>query len=547
MRFNPALNLQAFSAQSVASAPPSINAIYLRDGKYDNNMKRADVTATFEAFRTQTATNRLAFFFHGGLVDKASGQQGAANQYDNYKDVVFPLFFIWESGFWEVLAHHYPLIFAETIFGRIVDHVLDLVSSKTQPAQGGATTNRLALTAPSFNDMLPQLRTITLTNGDIDGFMNAIKNDVAIQQEAVAIARTSQPTDTLLASGASAKVLQLSPRTYLAPEVVSAIRGAYVQANRSNIGSGLETKDLPFDIGGALQAAWAVAKSAVPVIINFFKRFADGRDHGVPCTIVEEVLRALYLANTGSSIWEEMKRETEDAFGADSSVYGGTAVIEELCSQLKQKPNTLVTLVGHSTGAIYIGNFLRHVDMALRAQGDVTTTFDIILLAPASTTDFYASTYVSRIRGIRIFQMQDAVEQQDHLLSQDAGPADPSILGKFYPRSLLYLVSGICEYFEGQDGSGPHALDGDDMPILGMDRFFAQTGVFSAADYPSVGNVRTQFAVAPPTTATKYVRVLSPTATTPNDGYRSTARKHGDFPGDQLTIDSVRLCFQQGL
>jgi hypothetical protein len=42
---------------------------------------------------------------------------------------------------------------------------------------------------------------------------------------------------------------------------------------------------------------------------------------------VEEVLRALYLANTGSSIWEEMKQETEDAFGADSSVYGGTAVI----------------------------------------------------------------------------------------------------------------------------------------------------------------------------------------------------------------------------
>jgi hypothetical protein len=168
-------------------------------------------------------------------------------------------------------------------------------------------------------------------------------------------------------------------------------------------------------------------------------------------------------------------------------------------------------------------------------------------LAPASTTDFYASTYISRIRGIRIFQMQDAVEQQDHLLSQDAGPADPSILGKFYPRSLLYLVSGICEFFEGQDGSGPHELDGDDMPILGMDRFFAQTGVFSAADYPSVGNVRTQFAVAPPTTATKYVRVLSPTDKTPDDGYRSTARKHGDFPGDQPTVDSVRLCFQQGL
>jgi hypothetical protein len=546
MRFNPALNLQAFSAQSVAPAPPSINAIYLRDGKYDNNMKRSDVAATFETFRAQTTTNRLALFFHGGLVDKASGQQGAANQYDNYKDVVFPLFFIWESGFWEVLAHHFPLIFAETIFGRIVDHVIDLISSKSnQPA--GTAGNRFALLASSLNDTDPQLRTATLTNADIDSFMNAIKNDAAIQQEAVAIARTSQSVDSLLAEGAPTKVLQLSPRTYLSPEVVSAIRGAYVQSNRNNVGSGLETKELTFDIGGALQAAWAVAKGAVPVIVNCFKRFADHRDHGVTCTIVEEVLRALYLANTGSSVWEEMKRETEDAFGPDSSVYGGTAVIEEVCSQLKQKPNTPITLVGHSTGAIYIGNFLRHVDVALRAQGDVTTTFDIILLAPASTTDFYASTYVSRIKGIRIFQMQDAVEQQDHLLSQDSGPADPSILGKVYPRSLLYLVSGICEYFEGQGGSGPHALDGDDMPLLGMDRFFGQTAVFSSADYPSVGQVRAQFASAPPAGPTKYVRVLSPTATTPDDGYRSTATKHGDFPGNPEIVKSLRVCFKQGL
>ena len=144
--------------------------------------------------------------------------------------------------------------------------------------------------------------------------------------------------------------------------------------------------------------------------------------------------------------------------------------------------------------------------------------------------------------------MQDAVEQQDHLLSQDAGPADPSILGRVYPRSLLYLVSGICEYFEGQGGGGPHGLDGDDMPILGMDRFFAQTSVFSGADYPSIGEVRTQFAVAPTSAVgAKYVRVLSPTATTPDDGFRSTARKHGDFPGDPLTVKSVRLCFQQGL
>lgn len=547
MPFNPALNLDAFAVRSPSTAPPPLNALYLRDGRYDG-MTRADVAATFAAFRAQTATDRLALFFHGGLVDKTSGQQGAANEYEAYQDLVFPLFFIWESGIWEVLAHHLPLIFAETIFGRIVHHATELVSSKIPqvPMAGGAGQASL-LEAASLAITDTNRAQIDVTSADIDGFMSAIMNDESIQQEAVAIARTSQSVDSLFAPTIAGKALQLSPRTYLSPELVSAIRGAYAQASRTSLATAPTVGTLTFNMGGALQAAWAIAKAAVPVIINCVKRFVAKRDHGITCTIVEEVLRALYLANAGSSVWEEMKRETEDAFGADSNIYGGTALIEELCTQLMHKPNTPVTLVGHSTGAVYIGHFLRHADAALRAQGDTTTVFDIILMAPASTMDFYAGSYGSRVRGVRIFQMLDATEQQDHLMSRDVGPADPSILGRVYPRSLLYLVSGVCEYFEGQGGSGPHGFDGDDMPILGMDRFFAQIGVFTPADYPSVDRARSQFAVAPPPAATKYVRVLSPTATTPNDGYRSTAEKHGNFPGDRPTIDSIRLCFQRGL
>jgi hypothetical protein len=546
MPFNPALNLEAFAVQSTSAAPPPIHALYLRDGQYDG-MNRAQVAATFAAFRAQTAINRLALFFHGGLVDKATGQQGAAYEYEKYKDVVFPLFFIWESGIWEVLAHHLPLIFAETIFGRIVHHTKSLIKNKRSQAQaaqplpeGGPVEAELDLA-----DTTPE--NLVLTSADIDAFMLAIKNDEQIQHEAVAIARTSNSVDALMPTMTISGALQLSPRTYMSPEVVSAVRGAYAQANRRNLGTAESLDALPFDIGGAVQAAWAIAKAAVPVVINCVKRFASKRDHGATCTIVEEVLRALYLANTGSSIWEEMKRETEYAFCPDSAKYGGTAVIEELCAQLKQKPATPVTLVGHSTGAIYIGNFLRHVDSALRAQGDITTMFDIILLAPASTMDFFASNYASRVRGIRIFQMNDATEQQDHLMSKDVGPDDRSILGKVYPRSLLYLVSGVCEYFEGEGGSGPHAFDGDDMPILGMDRFYAQSAIFTRGDYPSVGQARVQFAVAPPTAPAKYVRVLSPTPPTSDDGYRSTAEKHGNFPGDGPTMNSIRVCFKQGL
>jgi hypothetical protein len=533
---NPVLNLEAFAVQSPTSSPPAINALYLRDGQYDG-MKRSDVAATFGAFKSQSATDRLALFFHGGLVDKASGQQSAANEYAAYLDYAFPLFFIWESGFSEVLAHHLPLIFAETIFGRVLHHASDLITPKVaSAAQAGSTEAVDANVVPQF----------VLTNEEIDAFMEAVKADPLIQNEAVAIARTSQGVNEFLAQGVTTESIALSPRTLLSPEVVSSIRGAVLQANRTAVGSAQNLEAVPFSIGGALQAAFAIAKAAVPVILNTIKRFAKGRDHGMPCTLVEEILRALYLANFGSAMWEEMKKETEDAFGTDSNTFGGTAVVEEICRLVQDKPGTKISLVGHSTGGVYIGNFLVHMDQALRTQGDTTTKFDIILLAPANTTDFFSNTYLkNRIGGIRIFQMKDEVEQQDHLLTKDVGPEDPSILGKIYPRSLLYLVSGVCEYIEGQGGSGVNSLDGCDMPILGMDRFYQQQAIFSAAAYPSVQLVRTDFPKPPATP--EFARVLSPTDNTAPPGFRSTALKHGNFPGDGPTIESLRLCFTQGL
>ena len=538
MPFNPALNTDGLPFTGSGSAPPPVNALYLRDGKYDP-LEKSNVAKTFQAFRDQTTTKRLALFFHGGLVDKTSGQQSAAAEYAAYNDLVFPLFFIWESGFQEVLAHHLPLIFAETIFGRIRHHALELIGQK----QSRPVSDAAGAVSPDG----PDLTALTLSGDDIDAFMAAIRDDDDIQHEAVAIARTSSPADSLLQSDAAPGPPQLSPRTYLSPDVVSAIRGAVIQGDVQTGQPATSVDAIPFAVGGALQAAWAVAKAAVPVILNCFKRFANGRDHGILCTVVEEVLRALYMANFGSSIWEEMKRETEMAFDADGKVYGGTAVIEELCSLIKDKPGTVFTLVGHSTGGVYIGNFLRHVDAALRAQGDTVTTFDIILMAPANTNDFFAATYTSRIAGIRIFQMNDSTEQQDHLMSRDAGPDDSSILGKVYPRSLLYLVAGVCEYFEGQGGSGAHAFDGSDMPILGMDRYTSQTNTFTPAEYPSVALVRSQFVTSPSAGAPKYIRVLSPTDPSAPPGFRSAANKHGGFPRDPETIASIRLCFQNGL
>jgi hypothetical protein len=493
---NPALNLDAFAIQNPAGTPPAVNALYLCDGIYDG-MTRADVANTFATFRTQTATNRLALFFHGGLVDKASGQQSEANEYSAYSACAFPLFFIWESGFGDVLAHHLPLIFAETIFARILNHATDILGPKVSPGSAPAVAGVGAVqSAPPV-----------LTNEDIDAFIRAIKTDPLIQNEAVAIARSSQGVNDAIAGGVTTQSAVLSPRTHMSPKVVSSIRGAYLQANLNTAGSATTLNSFPIGIGGALQAAFSIAKAAVPVILNVITRFSQGRDHGLTCTIVEEILRALYVANFGSAMWEEMKTETEDAFGSDSTKFGGTAVIEEICQLVKSKPATKISLVGHSTGGVYIGNFLRHVGQALSARGDTTTKFDLILLAPAHTYDFYAANYAPRrISGIRIFLMKDEIEQQDHLITKDVGPEDTAILGQIYPRSLLYLVSGVCESFEGQSATGLNALNGYDMPILGMDRFYANSTTFTAADYASVAGVRTQFPAPPSTPFARYSR-----------------------------------------
>jgi hypothetical protein len=90
-----------------------------------------------------------------------------------------------------------------------------------------------------------------------------------------------------------------------------------------------------------------------------------------------------------------------------------------------------------------------------------------------------------------------------------------------------------------------HQLDGSDMPILGMERFHNNDATFRAADYPQVEYVRQLFPEVPATTA--FARVLSPTDKSAPLGFRSRALKHGNFPGDAATIESLRFCFQRGL
>ena len=195
------------------------------------------------------------------------------------------------------------------------------------------------------------------------------------------------------------------------------------------------------------------------IAVRVIKRFVTKRDHGLHATIVEEILREFYLANIGGKIWGAMKQDTADSFGPDPKLFGGTALLTELAAAASVANIPKITLVGHSTGAVYISHWLQAANGIFPTQ----IKFDVIFLAPASTCQLLAETlsrYRHRLDGFRMFTMTDENERADRLVPV------------LYPHSLLYFVSGVVE---------PDA----DTPIVGMQRYFDAED-YEPGEFPQV-------------------------------------------------------------
>jgi len=255
---------------------------------------------------------------------------------------------------------------------------------------------------------------------------------------------------------------------------------------------------------------FGVAKFAARVVIAVIKRRIRHRDHGGYTTIVEEVLRAAYLDRVGQIVWDMMKKDTADAFADETDV--GSVVLNALAELDRSgRRFSQISLVGHSTGAVYICNFLAGAKKVLAGA-----RFNVIFLAPACRFDLFQTTFSSvqsSVAGFRMFAMSDALESQDCLV--------PIV----YPRSLLYLVSGVLE------GT-------PDVPILGMQRFLQLTDVFKNADFPEVAFGRAWFEKE----STRVAWSEDPRA----GGFGTKSHKHGDFDDDPTTLASLEYILASG-
>jgi hypothetical protein len=514
-----------------------------RNGALADDFTLPDVDAIFSRLRDVDAA---VLHFHGGLVSEASGMRMAERLQPEYSDFAHPIFFIWESGLFETWGNNADeliaglgKIAAEEIFKRLTSVVTKWTVGKLSTPPGlKAAPGMLNLPPDDVHDEemhkveeddIPYAAFEPVSLEEVEEIDEA--DDQALREELESDSEFVTDVEAIMAAqefeGAdefkAARPAVVPTETLMDGEVVHEMVGQAAAPGEK----------------GLFSAAY-LAKRAAVVLFRVVRRFRAGRDHGVYTTVVEELLRELYLAAVGAETWHTMKKETADTFvGSNGGERrAGELFLHKLAELGDRRPERIV-LVGHSTGAVFINNLLDATRKA-REEGWLPEDFaydGVLLLAPACSFSDFARVLPKNgekplFLQFRMFTMDDAHERANRLASVA------------YPRSLLYFVSGVVE----READGRNAFD---MPLVGMDRFYARDATRPDAYFelgPEIKAVR-DFMLANSRV------VWSPTAGEALPGLRSDSISHTGFddtgtsdgqPVPRATIDSVRHILEKG-
>jgi hypothetical protein len=404
----------------------------------------------------------LAVHFHGGLVDLQAGLAGAEALAPLYSAAgAYPIFFVWRSGWKEVLERNIPAIGRESLFRSLLTRITQFAKGKIDKAIATgesrsdaplvvpkefivrAELGKAALGQQPFPDAKPDSLhpDDALTDDERAQFTERLNDDpvfAALTQE------ISNGLDEPTAAAARGATGRTSTTTLMSPEVLAEI-----------------TEPDPGGSRGIVSTTLLIARAGA-ALSNVIRRFAGRRDHGFYVTIVEEILRSFYVGNAGRFVWDAMRQDVANAFGVGQDC-GGTAFVDELARLWQSGRRPPITLIGHSAGAIYVSHLLQEV----QARGLPHIPFNLVLIAPACDFSLMAKTVQTageRVANLRIFGMGDERERVDGIV--------PGV----YPASLLYFVSGVLE-------------NRSDAPLVGMERYY-RAPYTDAAAFPEVDYVR---------------------------------------------------------
>lgn len=493
------------------------HVLFLKNGALTPENPRASVDAMVRRALHEAGDSGLVIHFHGGLVPRPSGLATATRLLSLYqaKASAWPIFFVWESGLRETLVNNLDDILREPFFKQVLKRTLEFAMRKMAQREG----DRAARVLPDVDTgLIEDAVERAAAQGD-PGALASLDHLVTpdglaeltlAEQSALELELDS---DIALASA----VHEISNGLVDEADVAAGIRSraSTVRGSASTLMDPEALKEFveaPSPGARGILSTARVITAVVRVVGAVVRRFLAKREHGFHATVVEELLRMFYLANAGGYVWKLMKDDTRDAFAPDGQRAGGTALLQALAQRISEEGSApRITLVGHSTGAVYISNLLDKADEVLPAS----VRFDVVFLAPASTFALTAATLTARrhrIAGFRMFSMADEHERADRLVPV------------LYPHSLLYFVSGVVE---------PDA----DTPIVGMGRFFDRVR-YPADTFPDVEVVRAFVDEQP--------RRVAWAVTTGTPGLSTRSARHGDFDNDDDTLDSVVHILRHG-
>lgn len=510
-----------------------------------------DIDGIVEALRLD-ARRHLVLHFHGGLVSKEEGLSIADRLFNEAKVYSpapdrggYPVFFVWESGAWETIRNNLTELADEPVFKQLLRKIVQYALERLGAQDPLGTARSIA--QASCGGLTAEVKK------EFDNFWARPAKSTIPYRGYTPVADATQARSASL--GVSEDEIQADleqDRAFLnalatLPDIPATTRSAFAPQGASERRSEFsELASREFSKASAtrgLVELYQVAKYVAKVLRGILRRYSAGRDHGLYATCVEELVRSFKIAGSGLNEWgkalewNRMKQDTADAFGPDPDVHAGTALLARLQRALAQGHRLdRITLVGHSTGAVYIAHWLERCKDYLPQN----LKHDIVFLAPAITHDLFAQTLRTcgaYIGNFRMFAMRDLLERDDQVWGQDDElPGGQDWRRFIYPSSLLYLVSGILE---SRPNSNGELEDEPDMPILGMERFVADTSRYPDADFPSVKIARDWLNAVSG-------RVVWSKALDYPSGLNSESVDHGAFDNDSATLNSLRAIVERG-
>lgn len=360
---------------------------------------------------------KLLIYFHGGLIAEEVGERNATEFYKKYSDDndTHVLSIVWETGFWEVLPETLKRVLGDTLMGKLISKVGYYFKHKSTPI------SEISLLDNYIEDHIHYYAQWfgELDNNGYDPFEAMSPLD----------GTRFMDDNTISESLIEAEMESMMDNQDLSEEELVRL--------------GIEPNNENFFPNPKL--LWFAAK----IVSRCFKRFLSKRDHGVWPTIVEESIREMKLDWAGSEIWDTMKIQAETMWLSNngqtgSNQYAGTYILEKIIEKFSAT-DLKVDIVGHSAGSIAICECIKAINNNPLTKYSEFKFNSIVFLAPAVTCKLFNESimaYPYSWERFRMFTMNDELECNDALIPL------------LYPRSLLYLISGILE----QDEYDAHIL-----------------------------------------------------------------------------------------